>query len=533
MKKFKMNGLIKSLVISLSLGLATPALSATPKDTIIMARKIDDIKVLDPAEVFEWGSGEIINNLYTRLITLDPNDFTKLTGGVAESWKVSDDGLTYEFKIRPGLKFHSGNPVTAKDAEFSLRRVVHLSKTPVFIFNQLGWKPDTVDDMVKAVDDSTLVLKIAQPYANSLVINILSAGVASIVDSVEVSKHIKDNDYGYNWLKTNSAGSGAYKLVVWKPKDAVVMEANPDFYLGAPKSKRFIVRHIAEPSAQRLLLTAGDIDIARDLSADQIKQARSNDKVKVSTTEKLSTYYLGLNSEKNEILAKPKVWEALRWLVDYQTMANTFLDGYYKVHQSFLTGPDGIQETPYKLDVEKAKALLAEAGYPDGFSITMDLYNTPPQTDIAQSIQSTFGQAGIKLNLIQSDKAQGLTKYRSRGHDIMLAAWSPDYLDAHSTAEFFVRNTDNSDDSKNKTAAWRNGWEIPEISAMTEKAMMEQDAEKRRNIYFEQQRTVQNDSPMIMMFQLIESSVMQNNVNNFISGPGFDTALYWKVEKTQ
>ena len=229
MSKLKINRIVKSLVISFSLGFALPALSATPKDTIIMARKIDDIKVLDPAEVFEWGSGEIINNLYTRLVTLDPNDFTKLVGGVAESWKVSDDGLTYEFKIRPGLKFHSGNPVTAKDAEFSLRRVVHLSKTPVFIFNQLGWKPDTVDDMVKAVDDSTLVLKIAQPYANSLVINILSAGVASIVDSVEVSKHIKDNDYGYNWLKTNSAGSGPYKLVVWKPKDAVVLEANPDF----------------------------------------------------------------------------------------------------------------------------------------------------------------------------------------------------------------------------------------------------------------------------------------------------------------
>src|SRR5690606_15721924 len=124
----------------------------------------------DPAEVFEWGSGEIINNIYTRLVTLDPNDPEKLTGGVAQSWKVSEDGLTYEFKIRPNMKFHSGNPITAKDVEYSLRRVVHLKKTPVFIFNQLGCTSDTVDHMVKAADNDTIILKIAKPYATSLVI---------------------------------------------------------------------------------------------------------------------------------------------------------------------------------------------------------------------------------------------------------------------------------------------------------------------------------------------------------------------------
>lgn len=527
----KLNKVLKPLLAAALIGCALPALSATPKDTLIMARKIDDIKTLDPAEVFEWGSGEVINNIYTRLVALDPNDLTKLTGGVAQSWKVSEDGLTYEFKIRPDMKFHSGNPVTAKDVEYSLRRVVHLKKTPVFIFNQLGWTSETVEDMVKAVDNDTVVLKIAKPYATSLVINCLSAGVGSVVDSVEVQKHIKDNDYGYEWLRTHSAGSGAYKLIVWKPKDAVVMEANPDFYLGAPKMKRFIVRHIAEPSAQRLLLDAGDIDIARDLSADQVKQARKLDKFTVSTTEKLSTYYLGLNAAKSKPLANEKVWEAMRWLIDYQGMAGSFLDGYYTVHQSFLTGPNGLKDKPYKLDVEKAKALLKEAGYADGFSISMDVYNTAPQTDIGQSIQSTFALAGIKVNLIQSDKAQALTKYRTRAHEIMLAAWSPDYMDPHSTAEFFVRNVDNSDASKNKTAAWRNGWSIPEMSELTEKAMMERDTEARLDIYRQQQETVQKHSPMIMMFQLLENSVLKKNVKNFVSGPGFDTAMYWKIEK--
>lgn len=511
-------------------GLAAPAFSATPADTLIMARKIDDIKSLDPAEVFEWGSGEVINNLYVRVMTYSPDNFNEVVGGVAESWTADPDGTTYTLNIREGMKFHSGNPVTAKDVEYSLHRAVHLAMSPVLILDQLGWTADNVADMVKATDDHTLVIKTAEQLAPSLVMNCMSAGIASVVDSEELKKHEKDGDFGYNWLKTRSAGSGAYKLVTWKPKDAVVMEANPDFYLGEPKLKRLIVRHVPEPAAQRLLIEKGDVDIARDLTADQVKTVRENDELKVGTVEKTNIYYLGLNT-KNEILANPKIWEAMRWLIDYQTMSNTFLDGYFGVHQSILTGGLALEDKPFHLDVDKAKALLAEAGYPDGFDIDLDVANTDPFPDIGLSMQSTFAQAGINVRLVQSDMAQVLTKYRARNHELVLGIWSPDYIDPHSTTDFFVRNTDNSDSSANKTAAWRNAWDIPELSAITEQAMSEKDEAKRRQTYIEQQTAVQQDSPIIVMFQLTENTITRDNVSGFISGPSFDTPVYWTIEK--
>ena len=112
---------------------SSPARAATPDDTLIIAKDIADIITMDPAEVFELTTGEIIANIYDRIMMFEPEDLQTLVGGVAESWEVSGDGKTITFTIRPGLKFHSGNPVRAEDVAWSLRRVVKLNKTPAFI----------------------------------------------------------------------------------------------------------------------------------------------------------------------------------------------------------------------------------------------------------------------------------------------------------------------------------------------------------------------------------------------------------------
>jgi len=129
-----------------------PAKAATPDDVLVMAKNIDDIINLDPAESFEISAGEMMGNSYDRLVRFDPADPSNIYGDIAESWTVSDDGKTFTFKIRPGQSFHSGNPVTAEDAAFSLQRVVILDKSPAFILTQFGWNADNVADLVKAVD---------------------------------------------------------------------------------------------------------------------------------------------------------------------------------------------------------------------------------------------------------------------------------------------------------------------------------------------------------------------------------------------
>src|SRR5918911_5199810 len=125
--------------------LAGTARAETPKDTLIMADFIDDMISLDPAEAYEFSSLEAIAQFYDRLITYPPDNVADIRGLVAESWSVSDDGLTFTFKIRDGIKFHSGNPLTAKDVEYSLRRVIALNKTPAFILTQFGFSLENGD----------------------------------------------------------------------------------------------------------------------------------------------------------------------------------------------------------------------------------------------------------------------------------------------------------------------------------------------------------------------------------------------------
>ncbi|HEX2527643.1 MAG TPA: ABC transporter substrate-binding protein [Geminicoccus sp.] len=524
---------VVGLSAGLGSGLFTPAAAATPKDVLVIAKNIDDMITLDPAECFEFSGGEIVAQLYTRLVSVDPKDTTKLVGGIAESWTVSDDGGVLTFKIRPNLKFHSGNPVTAEDAAWSLQRVVILDKTPAFILSQFGWAADNVAENIKVTAPDTLQLTLVNKFAPTLVLNALSAGVGSIVDMKLVMSHAEGDDLGYGWLKNQSAGSGAFKLLTWKAKDAVALEANPDFYLGAPGMKRVVVRHVGEPATQLLLIQKGDADIARNLSPDQIAELTKSPDFKLQTDPKQSILYLGLN-QKNSILANPKVREALRYAVDYEGLTNSLLKGQWMIHQSFLgEGMFGaLGNNPYKLDIEKAKALLAESGAGSDLSITFDVPNTSPYIDMAQAIQGTFGQAGVKVELVQADQKQVLTRYRARNHDMVLMYWSPDYLDPHSTTDYFARNPDNSDEGKTKTVAWRNAWDIPELTKATDAAALEPDTAKREQAYLDIQKEVQAQGAYILMFQQVEQSVLRSNVQGFVSGPTFDTVNYSGVTKT-
>ncbi|MEN2975856.1 ABC transporter substrate-binding protein [Tistrella bauzanensis] len=525
-------GLAVPVVTVLAVPGMAPARAATPPDTLVMAHYIDDIATFDPAESFELATGEILNNVYLRLTVPDPQDFTKIQGGAAERWEISDDGRTFTFTMRPGITFQSGRPLTAHDAAFSLQRVVKLNKAPSFILTRLGWTPETVDQMVVARDDATLELTMGEVFAPSFVLNSLSSSIGAVVDHVEAQAHETDGDFGNGWLKTNSAGSGAYRLVTWRPKEAVVLEANPDFYAGAPKLKRVIIRHVPEPTAQRLLLEKGDVDIARRLGTEQLKGIAGNLDLKVETEPKATIYYLALN-QKVEALTDPKVRAAMRWAIDYDGIASTLLDGLYRPHQAILgAGSFGaLTDRPYARDVDKARALMAEAGYADGFDLKLDVSGVAPYRDIAQALQANFAEIGIRVTLVTADTRQVLTKYRARAHEALLMYWSPDYGDPNSTVDYFARNPDNSEGGTAKTIAWRNAWKNDEIGGLAEAAVGERDTEARVALYQDIQQRLREEGPVIVMFQQTEPTAMRKPVTGWISGPAFDTYIYWQVTK--
>jgi peptide/nickel transport system substrate-binding protein len=512
--------------------IALPASAQTPRDTIVMAKQIDDIISLDPAEVFEFSGSEIAGQVYDRLIHFDSKDSTRLYGQLAESWSIADDGMTYTFKLKPGLKFHSGNPITAADVVYSFERVVQLNKSPGFIITQFGIKKENVRDVVKAVDDRTVTIRVDKPYAPSFFLNCLTSDVASIVDSKVVMANVANNDWGNEWMKRNSAGSGAYILRGWRANEQVTMEANPAWVGGAAKNRRVVIRHVPEPASQRLLLEKGDVDMARNLTKDQLAAVASNNAVVTQKGDKGYILYLGLNT-KNPNFAKPEVMEALKWATDYDAIERNIVSGTHLPHQSFL--PKGflgaIADKPYKFDIAKAKELLAKAGLPNGFTVTMDVRNTSPIQDIAQAIQAQWAQAGVKLELLPADGRATLTKYRARTHDIYIGQWGPDYLDPHTNAETFAINENNADDARSKTLAWRNSWNIPEMTKVTQANVLERDTAKRKATYEALQREHQKTSPFVMLFQQIEVAAMRNNVSGYVIGPISGANLFHGIEK--
>jgi len=528
-----MRKLLASLAfLALAIG-GGQATAETPKDTLIVAKDISDTITLDPAEVFEFTGGEVIANVYDRVMMFEPEDLGTLVGGVAESFDISADGKTVTLKVRAGQKFHSGNPVTAEDVVFSLRRVIKLNKTPAFIFTQFGWDAENVDDLVKATDAMTVVLTINAEFSPGLVLNALQAGVGSVVDKTLVMANEKDGDLGYEWLKNHSAGSGAFSLKAWNANELITLEANADYRMGAPGMKRVILRHVPEPSAQRLLVEKGDIDLARNLQPDQIKGLDGNTDIVIGKFPKAGLTYMATN-DAHEILGKPQVRLAMRYLIDYEGMVNSFLVGEYKIHQAVW--PSGLwgsyDETPFTLDVAKAKALLAEAGYPDGFKIKIDTLTEAPFSEIAQSIQQSLAKAGIESEITLSEGKTLWPKYRARKHEIIVARWSPDYIDPHSNTDSFAHNPDNRLEAKlTGKLAWRTSWSDPEINALTEASAKELDLTKRKQMYAELQRKVQMVSPFSVMFQRSEQVALRKNVKGFVSGSNFDLVFYRKVTK--
>ena len=234
---------------------------------------------------------------------------------------------------------------------------------------------------------------------------------------------------------------------------------------------------------------------------------------------KSTIYYVSLNL-KNENLKKPEVQQAFKYLVDYDAIGATLIKGIGEVHQTFL--PKGqlgaLDENPFKLDVAKAKELLAKAGLKDGFSVTMDVRNTQPVTGIAESMQQTLAQAGVKLEIIPGDGKQTLTKYRARTHDMYIGQWGSDYFDPNSNADTFTANPDNSDAGTNKTLAWRNTFEAPELDKEAKAALLERDGAKRAAMYQDIQKKYLENSPFVFMFQTTKTAAFRKGVSGFELG---------------
>ncbi|MGL6208562.1 MAG: ABC transporter substrate-binding protein, partial [Paracoccaceae bacterium] len=288
------------------------------------------------------------------------------------------------------------------------------------------------------------------------------------------------------------------------------------------------MRHVPESQVQRLLLEEGDIDIANSMTAPDIV---AFDGMEGFTVHRIPTggfYVLAMNAG-NQYLSDPRVREAIAWGIDYAGMEKTILGPYGRTRN--VPVPENfehaIDNPPWQLDVDRAKALLTEAGFPDGFTLTLKTIAQAPRVDMATAIQATLSQIGITVNIEQGNGADIIAAHRARDFDLLLPQTGSFMPNPFGSMEQFTSNPDNSLEANNAgNFVWRSAWEITALTELTEKASMETDAEARGAMYVEMQKQFLDLKPAVLpLFERFEPVVLSKRVQGYVGHPNQATRL--------
>ncbi|MCA2406932.1 ABC transporter substrate-binding protein (plasmid) [Rhizobium leguminosarum bv. viciae 248] len=409
----------------------------TPKQggDIVVTYK-DDITTLDPAIGYDWVNWSMIKSLYSRLMDYAPGTPNPVPS-LAESFTVSPDGLTYTFKLHKGVKFSNGREVVASDVKYSIERAVDpKTQGPGAGFfgaikgfeDETGGKTTTLSG-IETPDDSTVIFNLSRPDATFL--HVLAINFASVVpkEAVEAAA----GDFG-----KKPVGSGTFILKDWTIGQQLVFERNKDYFVkGVPYIDSFKVEVGQEPLVALLRLQKGEVDIAGDgippAKFLEIKNSADGAQMIVDG-EQLHTGYITLNT-KVKPFDNVKVRQALNMAVNKERITRILNGRATPANQPLPPLMPGYDKsfTGYAYDVAKAKALLAEAGYPDGFETVLYSTNTDPQPRIAQAIQQDLAAVGVKAEVRALAQANVISAGGTEGEAPMIwsggMAWIADFPD--------------------------------------------------------------------------------------------------------
>lgn len=507
---------------ALALGMAGGAQAATPDSALVMAYNIDAISSFDPAQIAEVVTDEILMNTCDALVTYDPENEAEFIPSLAESWEVSEDGQTVTFHLRDGIVYPDGTPGSASDLVWSMKRVVELGFGNSAALTEYGFTKETFDSLISAPDEQTVVMTLDKPYpVNLLLASIAANRVSVMLNRAEIEAQAGDGDFGNAYLQDKSACVGPYSVAQWNPSESVLLQAN-DAYTGpnTPNLPRVLIRHVAEPGTQRLLLEKGDVDVARNLTAEDLDALEGQEGIEVVRTLIPSLFYMGMNVTRPPF-DDPKVRLAMRSLIDYQGLADTVMKGVGVPRASFVQlgafgALDEEQGQPFEVDVEKAKALLAEAGYPDGFEVSLIIGSHPYGNPIAQSVQETASKAGVTFQIERMANAQLYARNRARDFDAALLGFKTNVPDANGMASRFVMNPDNALDAKlTQYPAWRSGYQDEEMNARVEAALFERDPEQRKQMYHDLQQDILQEGPMAYIMQTMNAAATRDSLHGW------------------
>lgn len=489
-----------------------PTATPVPSPTLVMVMNMNDVVTLDPHYAYETTNLMIHASTYDTLVEFRPSDLTKVSPRLADKWDVSSDGLTYTFYLHPGVKFTSGNPVTAEDVRFSWTRLKAIKGNPSFYAD--------VITTVQVIDDTTVKVTLTDP--SPAFMGIVAAPAMSIVDSKLVkSKGGTDaadadkTDKAKDWMDQNSAGSGPFIQTSWKPKAEIVLEANPNYWRGKPKLGKVIIKHVEDPTTALQMLERGDADLLDGLDPDLVDKAKANANLNVVIGQTLNQNYLAMTSSAN--LSKPlsdkRVRQAIALSVDYDGLIKALLKGYGSRAPSII--PLGILGVDPAMtqgrDLNKAKALLKEAGYEKGFTVDLSYGSSPTRETIAAKIKSDLAEAGITVNLKPMEQSVYLSDMRAQKLAFAFGGWTPDYLDPTMWTDYFSYG--------DRGIAKRMLYNNPEADKFAKIVGTEQDLAKREQAIKDLQKVLMDDMAFTMLYQNQSLVAMNKAVKGFAYHP--------------
>lgn len=469
--------------------------AAPAKDTLIVGMGAD-AKSLDPHATNDQPSSRVAKQIYNTLV--NQNEAMELEPGLAESWTQIDD-LTYEFKLKQGVMFHNGEELKASDVKFTILRALESS--------HIGHIVGAIDgEKIEIVDDYTIRISTKEPFAPMI------AHMAHTAMGILNEKAVTEagEDYGQK-----PVGTGPFKFVNWVTGDKIELERFDGYYDAAPAYKNLVFRNISDNTTRTIELESGGVDIAYDIQPTDVERVEANADLTLHRDMNLSTTYIGFNAKKAPY-DNVKVRQAINYALDMAAIVDAVYGGVGAPSKGPL-GPNvwasnqDLQE--YGFDVEKAKELMKEAGFENGFKTTIWTNDNQQRMDIAEIVQNQLRAINIEAEVKVVEWGAYLDGTAAGEHDMFILGWvtvtgDPDY------GLYALFHS-----SQHGAAGNRTFYSNARVDELLDAARVTADPAAREAAYKEAQEIIRDEAPWIFTWTGENLSGTRSNVKGFSQHP--------------
>ena len=502
-KPRKLSALIIVVALLLTSGMFSYVFAYTPyyqaERTRLVTLTTDLAPIdLDPAWALDADSYTIILNVFDRLVQYKEGSI-EIEPNLATSWETIDS-RNYVFNLREDVYFHDSTPFNATSVKFSLDRAIDMG---AYIYALI--------ESVEVIDTYQVKITLYDPFVPFL--QVLASPPASIVSQSAVELQ------GDELFNVNPVGTGPFKYESWESGKQLVLIANEQYFKGPPKYEKLVFQSVLESSQRISLLLSGDYDAvlgSTGLQRKDIVSLEDNPDIQVSKVDGLGVEYLGFNMQK-EPLNDIRVRQAIAYAIDYDSIIDDVMEGVAKRNGGPIPpSMIGYANLPLiQRDISKAQQLLGDAGYPDGFTITLTFnIDNLDRRKTADVIKTSLQDLNIHVRLKGLDWDSALDDYLSMNYDICLNTWLPDYLDADSylTPQFHTS-------SLAPYGANIFGFSNARVDELLDQARTETSLSARQSIYREAQEIIVDQNPAVFLYVPDNYNLVRYDVGNWLQSP--------------